>query len=187
MKIRTGDSVVIIAGKDKGKTGAVLRVLENKGRVVVAGINMRTRHMKATPQRPGEKIQYEASIHSSNVMLIDPKTKKRTRIGTSTDDKGKTQRIAKRSGEALPHKKAGATAGKTEDLKVSDGKKAKNSTEAKKAKKTTKAAKGETTKVDAPDKKPFWKRALAFGEDAAAESEETSEKSEKKDDSPEKK
>lgn len=118
MKIRNGDTVVVINGKDKGKTGNVLRVLPNKNRVVVADINMRTRHMKATPQQPGQKIVYEASLDVSNVMLIDPKTKKRTRIGFGTDAKGNKVRIAKVSKEVLPSKKATTTAKKTTEKDV---------------------------------------------------------------------
>jgi large subunit ribosomal protein L24 len=100
MKLHTGDIVVITAGKDKGKTGRILRVLMEKNRVVVAGANMRTRHIKKTPQSPGRVVRYEAAIHASNVMLIDSKTKKRTRIGYRTSD-GKRERFAKKSGEAI--------------------------------------------------------------------------------------
>lgn len=124
MKIRTGDTVVVISGKDKGKTGAILRVLPNKNRVVVADINMRTRHMKATPQQPGQKIVYEASLNVSNVMLVDPKTKKRTRIGFTVDSKGNKQRIAKVSSEVLPNKKATTTVKKTPEKDSTDAKKA---------------------------------------------------------------
>lgn len=158
MKLHIGDHVVVISGKDKGKTGAVLRVLAAKNRVVIGGINMRTRHMRATPQQPGQKIQYEASIDVSNVMLLDPKTKKRTRVGSKTDSKGKKVRFAKRSGEVLPTTKAGATTG-TSTKKDS----AKSET-----KKTT-AAKKDDKKDDVkatsamPEKKPFWKKALNFG------------------------
>ena len=97
MKIRTGDNVLVITGKYKGQSGKVLRILPQKNRVVVAGINMRKRHIKATPQRAGETVQYEASIHASNVMAIDSKTSKRTRIGYSRDSKGGKVRIAKKS------------------------------------------------------------------------------------------
>lgn len=131
MKLRSGDTVVVISGKDKGKTGTILRTLPNKNRVVVADINMRTRHVKATPQQAGQKITYEASIDVSNVMLVDPKSKKRTRIGYAVND-GKKQRIAKASGE-----------------KVTATKPAKSKTEA--------AAKEETTKA----KKGFWNRSKA--------------------------
>lgn len=100
MKIHTGDTVVIITGKDKGKTGRVLRVLQNQNRVVITGANMRTRHIKKTPQSPGKVLRYEASLHASNVMLLDPKTKKRTRVGRRTVD-GVKARYAKRSGEKI--------------------------------------------------------------------------------------
>jgi len=100
MKLHTGDLVVIITGKDKGKTGRILRVLPDQGRVVVTGINMRTRHIRKTVQAPGRVVRYEASLHVSNVMAVDPKTKKPTRIGYKTDN-GMKKRIAKKSGEEL--------------------------------------------------------------------------------------
>lgn len=100
MKLHTGDLVVIIAGKDKGKTGRILRMLPEKNRIVVAGVNMRTRHIKKTPQAPGRVVRYEAALSVSNVMIVDPKTKKRSRIGFSIKD-GKKERIAKNSGEEL--------------------------------------------------------------------------------------
>ena len=103
MKLHTGDTVLVISGKDKGKTGAILRVLPDQNKIVVAGINMRTRHFKKTPQQPGRKIRYEATLSASNVMAIDPKSKKPTRIGFSIDDKGKKKRVAKLSGEAIVH------------------------------------------------------------------------------------
>lgn len=102
MKLHTGDTVVIIAGKDKGKTGTIIRVLETDNRVVVGGLNLRTRHVKKTAQEAGRIIKFEASLHASNVMLIDPKTKKRSRIGYKME-KNKKLRIAKKSGEvAVP-------------------------------------------------------------------------------------
>ena len=101
MKIRTGDSVVVIAGKDKGKTGTVLRVLHAKNRLVIEGVNMRVRHMRKTAQGPGQRIKYEAGIAVSNVMIVDPKTKKPTRIGYKIDDKGNKKRVAKMSGEVI--------------------------------------------------------------------------------------
>lgn len=153
MKIRTGDTVVIITGKDKGNTGKVLRVLPLKTRVVVEGFNMRTRHIKKTPQRAGQKIRYEASIHVSNVMLVDPKTKKRTRIGFVIED-GVKKRIARRSGETLVGERASAAESK-EASKVR-GKK----TSSKKGEEQ-----GEVPVQAIPKKKPFWKR-LGFGADA---------------------
>jgi large subunit ribosomal protein L24 len=100
MKLHTGDTVVIITGKDKGKTGRVLRILDPKNRIVVTGINMRTRHMKKTAQSPGRIVRYEAALSASNVMLVDPKTKKRTRMGKRMIG-AKRERFAKKSGEAL--------------------------------------------------------------------------------------
>lgn len=101
MKIRSGDTVVVIAGKDKGKVGKILRVLHGEERVVIGGVNMRTKHIRRTSQQPGQRIRYEASVHASTVMFVDPTTKKRTRIGYRFDEKGRKQRIAKRSGEVV--------------------------------------------------------------------------------------
>lgn len=142
MKLRVGDTVAIIAGKDKGKTGAVLRVLPRVNRVVVAGINMRTKHVKKTFQQAGQKLTYEASIHASNVMVLDPKTKKPTRIGTKVDAKGRKVRIAKGSGEEIVKVKAPAA--------KKDGEKAEKTTK-KKAEEKVDAAKPQ-------GKQPFWKR-----------------------------
>ncbi|OGJ54745.1 50S ribosomal protein L24 [Candidatus Peribacteria bacterium RIFCSPHIGHO2_02_FULL_49_16] len=101
MKIRVGDSVVIITGKDKGKVAQVLRVFADDNRLIVEGANMRTKHIRKTPQRPGERIRYEASLHASNVMIIDPKTKKRSRIRFDDEAGGKKLRVAVRSSEPL--------------------------------------------------------------------------------------
>ena len=97
MKLKLGDNVVVIAGKDKGKTGKITKILRKLDKVVVEKVNMRTKHIKKTAQRPGEKIQFEAPIHVSNVMLVDPKTSKRTRIGYRKLENGKKERIAKKS------------------------------------------------------------------------------------------
>lgn len=113
MKIKKDDIVVIIAGKDKGKEGKILRTIASKERVVVEGANMRTKHFKKTKERPGQKLEFEAPMHVSNVMLIDPKTKKRTRVGYIKDKSGKKVRIAKKSGETLDHKAVKKTAKKT--------------------------------------------------------------------------
>jgi large subunit ribosomal protein L24 len=163
MKLHIGDHVVVITGKDKGKTGSVLRVLQGKNRVVIGGINMRTRHMRATPQQAGQRIQYEASLHVSNVMLIDPKTKKRTRIGAKIDDKGKKTRIARGSGEVLPAKKAGASTIAKSDTKSST----KKSPAKTKAAATSKEAAAKPSAL--PAKQPFWKKVTNFGSAATAE------------------
>lgn len=146
MKIRKGDTVLVTAGKDKGKTGQVLRVLENTNRVVVSDVNMRTRHVRSTPQRAGEIVKYEASIHRSNVMVVDPKTKKATRVGFKME-KGHKVRIAKKSGEVISG---------TATAKAAKTKTATDAAPKKEAKKKEKAA---------PEKKPFWKN-MGFGAEA---------------------
>ena len=101
MKLKTDDNIVVIAGKDKGKTGKIVRILSKQNKVVVEKINLRTKHIKKTNEKAGEKIQFEAPIHASNVMLIDPDTKKRTRIGYKKLENGKKERIAKKSQQVL--------------------------------------------------------------------------------------
>ena len=101
MNFKVGDKVVVIAGKDKGKEGKILTVDRKNGRVVVEGINIVKKHVKGNGQTAGSIEEIEASIHVSNVMMIDPKTKKRTRIGHTVDKKGKKIRISKKSGENL--------------------------------------------------------------------------------------
>jgi large subunit ribosomal protein L24 len=105
MKIKTGDNVKVLTGKDNGKTGKVIQVLTNKKNgqvyVVVEGLNVRKKHMRA--QRRGEKgqvIEISFPIHSSNVMLIDANSKKPTRVGFKTEGKSK-KRISKKSGEFI--------------------------------------------------------------------------------------
>ena len=80
MHVKTGDQVIVIAGNDKGRTGTVTSVDINRNRCTVEGINMRTKHKKPTEQSPqGQRIEEEAAVHASNVMLLDPKTGKGTR------------------------------------------------------------------------------------------------------------
>lgn len=102
MKIKQDDQVRVIAGKDKDKKGKVLRVMKKTNRVVVEKINMRTRHIKKSATRPGEIIHYEAPLHASNVMVIDPKKNQPTRVGYKKLENGKKIRIAKKSGDTLP-------------------------------------------------------------------------------------
>ena len=102
-KIRTDDNVIVISGKDKGKTGKVIRVEPDKGRVYVEGLNMVKRHQRPVPGRPNLQvgvIEKEGPIHISNVMLIDPKDKKRTRVGVTRKD-GQRTRVTRRSGATL--------------------------------------------------------------------------------------
>jgi large subunit ribosomal protein L24 len=100
-KIRKGDKVVVITGRDKGKTGEVLRVLREESRVLVQGINMVKRHMKPSPANPGGIVDKEAPLHISNVAHVDPKTQKPTRVGFKVLEGGRKVRIARRSGEAI--------------------------------------------------------------------------------------
>jgi large subunit ribosomal protein L24 len=100
MKIRKGDNVIVITGRDKGKRGSVLRVLPTENRVVVQGINMVKRHTKPRAGQAGGIVEKELPIHASNVALIDPKDDKPTRIGFKTVD-GRKLRVASRSGEMI--------------------------------------------------------------------------------------
>ena len=101
MKLKTGDKVVVIAGKDKGKEGLITKVLRDDNKVIVEGVNIVKKHNKPNGTDAGTITEMEAPIHASNVMIIDPKTKKPTRIGHSTDKKGKKIRIAKKSNESI--------------------------------------------------------------------------------------
>ena len=100
-KIRKGDRVTVVTGREKGKTGEVLRVLRAADRVLVQGVNMIKRHQRPTGMTPGGIIEKEAPVHISNVALIDPKSDRPTRVGYRVDDAGRKVRVAKRSGEAI--------------------------------------------------------------------------------------
>ncbi len=124
MKLHTGDSVIVITGKDKGKTGTILRVLPLENAVVVEGINIRTRHMKKSAEQAGRIVKYEASLAACKVMVVDPKTGKPSRIGYQIKD-GKKIRISKVSGEIvkkgkMPAKKKVEKAPKSETSPASD-------------------------------------------------------------------
>jgi large subunit ribosomal protein L24 len=100
-KIKKGDNVVVLAGKDKGRTGQVTRVLPKDGKVVVAGVNVATRHRKPTQTNPqGGKEGFEAPMAISNVAIADPKTGAATRVRFETRD-GKKVRVAVKSGELI--------------------------------------------------------------------------------------
>lgn len=100
-KIKKGDEVIVIAGKDKGKKGSVLSVLREESRVVVSGVNLVKRHQRPDRNNAGGIVSKEAALHISNVALFDPKEKKATRVGYKTLADGKKVRVAKRSGEVL--------------------------------------------------------------------------------------
>ncbi|MDR1207467.1 MAG: 50S ribosomal protein L24 [Rickettsiales bacterium] len=97
MKIKKGDEVVVISGKYKGVKGKVLEARPVESRVVVAGVNRTKRHIKPTQDKPGHILDIEGAIHVSNVAIVDPKSKKATRIGYKVEG-GKKTRIAKKSG-----------------------------------------------------------------------------------------
>ena len=102
MNFKVGDKVVVIAGSDKGKTGKIIKTLKSANKVVVEGVHIIKKHKKPTTQESGGILEVEAPIHASNVMIVDPKTKKGTRIGHTTDSKtNKKIRIAKKSNEKL--------------------------------------------------------------------------------------
>ena len=100
MQIKKDDTVVVISGKDKGKTGTVLRTMPKKNRVVVEGVNMQTKHAKASRTSASEIKHMEGPIDASNVMYFDKETKTATRIGHKVVD-GKKVRVAKKSGKVI--------------------------------------------------------------------------------------
>lgn len=101
LKIKKGDQVVVTTGANKGAKGEVLRVFPEKNRVIVQGVNMVKKHKKPSQVSPGGIEEQEASLHVSNVAVVDPKTSKPTRVGFKTLKDGKKVRIAKDSGETL--------------------------------------------------------------------------------------
>lgn len=101
MKLKTGDNVIVIAGKDKGKKGKIVKVLRDENRVVVEGVNMRKKHQRA--RRAGQKgqiVEFPASLNASNVMLEDPKNNKPTRVRMEVKE-GKKTRVAQKSGAQI--------------------------------------------------------------------------------------
>jgi len=100
-KIKRGDQVVVVSGRDRGKRGEVLRVVRKEDRLVVQGINMIKRHTRPSAGNPGGIVDKEASIHISNVAHIDPSTNGPTRVGYKLLEDGRKVRFAKRSGEVL--------------------------------------------------------------------------------------
>jgi large subunit ribosomal protein L24 len=101
LKIKKGDQVVVLTGKDKGTKGEVLKVLTDTRRVIVQGVNMATRHNKPGQLSAGGIEKKEATIHISNVALVDPKGGKATKIGYKTLKDGKKVRFARKSGETI--------------------------------------------------------------------------------------
>jgi len=100
-KIRKGDRVMVIAGRDKGKIGEVLKVMPKENRAIVQGVNIVKRHQRPTAEQAGGIVEKEAPIHISNLAHIDPKDNKPTRVGFKVLDDGRKVRYAKRSGEVI--------------------------------------------------------------------------------------
>ncbi len=102
MKIKKGDNVMVMAGKDRGKTGKVIQVFPVEGKVVVEGVNVTFKHAKTRKQgEKGQKIEFNGPVNASNVMLIDAKSGKPTRIGYKVMEDGRKVRVAKKSGETI--------------------------------------------------------------------------------------
>jgi len=101
-RVRKGDTVVVVAGKERGKRGKVLRVIPGTGRVLIERVNMTKKHQRPTQKlRQGGIIEREGPIHLSNVMLVDPQTDKPTRVGVRSLTDGKKARVARKSGEFI--------------------------------------------------------------------------------------
>ena len=101
MKIKKGDNVVVISGRDKGKAGEVLRVLPTERRLIVQGVHVARRHTKPRMGDPGGIVDKELTIHVSNVAHVDPQSVKPSRIGYKTLEDGRKVRVARRSGEVI--------------------------------------------------------------------------------------
>ncbi|MFV0521878.1 MAG: 50S ribosomal protein L24 [Mangrovibacterium sp.] len=102
LHIKKGDTVVVLSGNDRGTQGKVLEVIREKQRAIVEGVNMIKKHMKPNAENPqGGIVEKEAAIHISNLMLVDPKTGKGTRIGRKLGENGKLVRYSKKSGEEI--------------------------------------------------------------------------------------
>ena len=102
LHIKKGDTVYVNSGEDKGKTGKVLKVIVKKGRAIVEGVNLVSKHTKPNAKNPqGGIVKQEASINISNLNPVDPKTNKPTRVGRKLNEEGKMVRYAKKSGEEI--------------------------------------------------------------------------------------
>ncbi len=102
MNIKKGDKVIVLAGKDKGKTGKVLQVFSKLKRVSVEGVNVAYKNLKPRQQgEKGQRVEFPSPLHISNLALVDPKTNKPTRVGKKVMDNKKKVRVAKKSGEVI--------------------------------------------------------------------------------------
>lgn len=100
MKLKKGDPIIVVSGKDKGKTGTILHVLPMEGKVVIDGVGMMKKHNRGRGRGTGTITERPRAIDASNVMFVDPKTNKATRIGRKTEN-GKLVRVTKKSGTTL--------------------------------------------------------------------------------------
>ena len=101
-KIRTGDEVIVISGRNRGQTGKVRQVIAEKDRIVIEGVNIVIKHMRRGRARQAGRVEVEAPLHVSNVMLLDPETKQPTRVGVRKNDDGKNERYSKKTGKSIP-------------------------------------------------------------------------------------
>ena len=101
-KIRTGDEVIVISGRNRGQTGKVRQVIAEKDRIVIEGVNVVIKHMRRGRARQAGRVEVEAPLHVSNVMLLDPETKQPTRVGVRKNDDGKNERYSKKTGKVIP-------------------------------------------------------------------------------------
>jgi large subunit ribosomal protein L24 len=104
-KIKKGDRVIVLTGRDKGKKGEVFQVMPKEGRALVRGVNLVKRHQRQTPQQEGGILSKEAPIQLSNIAIEDPKTGEPTRVGFAILEDGRKVRVAKKSGEHIPEAK----------------------------------------------------------------------------------
>ncbi|MDQ2682241.1 MAG: 50S ribosomal protein L24 [Chloroflexota bacterium] len=101
-KIRTGDEVIVISGRNRGQTGKVRQVMADEDRVVIEGVNIVIKHLRRGRARQAGRVEVEAPLHVSNVMLLDPETKQPTRVGIRKNADGKNERFSKKSGKSIP-------------------------------------------------------------------------------------
>ncbi len=113
MKLKVNDNVIVITGKDKGKTGKIIDIDRKNNRIKVEKLNLRTKHIKKRANQPGEKIKLEGYMNASNVMIVDPKTNKPTRIHFQKLSTGKKERISSKSKSSLDNLVAKATKSKS--------------------------------------------------------------------------
>ena len=101
MKLKKGDDVVVLSGRDRGKKGEILRMIPKENRAIVQGVNVVKRHTRPSSSQPGGIVEKEAPIHVSNLALADPKDGKATRVGYKFLEDGRKVRVARRSGEVI--------------------------------------------------------------------------------------